>query len=180
MKMWVRNLLLAVLAIGLVAVPLLFVQGAEWGATDGRNTEAIQELQPDYEPWFQSIFSPADLGIEPYMFGLQALLGSLALSAAMGWLIGRTRVRPEDGQSDLRVAGIVVAVGLVVAVVLLFVETEFGELQAFKTALQGLAVGFLGFFPGYLSGRRGAVARLASSGQSLRSEPPSASTTARM
>ena len=33
MKLWVRNVLLLVLALGLVVIPLFFIQGAEWGAT---------------------------------------------------------------------------------------------------------------------------------------------------
>src|SRR5215204_527981 len=147
MKLWVRNVLLALVALGLVAVPLLFTQGAEWGATDGLNTEAIQELQPDYEPWFQPFFSAADAGMEQPLFGLQALLGSLGLSAALGWLMGRYRGRRgESGDSDRRTALIICGLGIVVAVGLFFVETEFGELQAFKAAVQGVLFGLLGYF----------------------------------
>ena len=58
MSLWVKNLLLAILVVALIAVPLYLIQGAEWGATDGRNTEAIQELQPDYEPWFAPLSRP--------------------------------------------------------------------------------------------------------------------------
>ena len=54
-------------------------------------TEAIQELAPDYEPWFNSVFSAADAGIEHYFFGFQALLGSLVLTGIVGWLVGRYR-----------------------------------------------------------------------------------------
>jgi cobalt/nickel transport protein len=155
MKLWMRNTLLALVALGLVAVPLLFVQGAEWGATDGLNTEAIQELQPEYEPWFQPFFSAADLGIEHYMFGLQALLGSLVLSATLGWVVGRYRGRQgSGGESDRRTALIVCGLGVVIALGLFLVNTEFGELQAFIKAVQGVLVGFLGFFVGYPVGMR--------------------------
>lgn len=155
MKLWVRNVLLLLLALGLVVIPLFFIQGAEWGATDGRNTEAIQELQPDYEPWFTSIFNSAELGIERYMFGLQALLGSLILSACLGWIIGRYRGRQgSDGASDRRTALIVCGIGAVVAIALFFVQTEFGELQAFVTAVQGVLIGFFGYFIGYPVGMR--------------------------
>ena len=155
MKLWVRNVLLAMLAVGIVVIPLFFIQGAEWGATDGRNTEAIQELQPDYEPWFEPFFYSAEFGLERYMFGLQALLGSFVLSACLGWLIGRYRgdrapcrgQRPQDGDDRLGRRHRV-------ATALLFVQTEFGELQAFITAVQGVLLGFLGFFAGYPLGER--------------------------
>jgi cobalt/nickel transport protein len=165
MKLWVRNVLLALLALGIVIIPLFFIQGAEWGATDGRNTEAIQELQPDYEPWFESFFRSSELGLERYMFGLQALLGSFILAACLGWLIGRYRGRQgASGDSDRKTAMIVCGVGIVVATALLFVQTEFGELQAFITAVQGVLLGFLGFFAGYPLGMRQGTATRASDG----------------
>ena len=52
---------------------------------------------------------------------------------------------------------IVCGIGLVLAIALFFVQTEFGELQAFITALQGVLIGFLGFFVGLP--RRGAPRR---------------------
>ena len=57
MSLWVKNLLWGCCWWCLIAVPLYLVQGAEWGATDGLNTEAIQELAPEYEPWFAPFFS---------------------------------------------------------------------------------------------------------------------------
>ena len=165
MKLWVRNVLLALVALGLVVVPLFFIQGAEWGATDGLNTEAIQELQPDYEPWFEPFFNSAELGIERYMFGLQALLGSFVLSASLGWLVGRYRGRQGGGEGDRRMALFVCGAGIVVALALLFVHTEFGELQAFITALQGVLIGFLGYFVGYPMGlRQGTASRTSAAG----------------
>jgi cobalt/nickel transport protein len=154
MSLWVKNLLLALLLVALIAVPLYLVQGAEWGATDGLNTEAIQELQPDYEPWFAPLFSAADAGIERYMFGLQALLGSLVLSGIVGWLIGRYRGMTGTPSPERRLAWIIIGGGLVITVLLLFVTTEFGELQAFIAALQGVLIGFLGFFIGFPLGER--------------------------
>ncbi|HEX2514367.1 MAG TPA: energy-coupling factor ABC transporter substrate-binding protein [Chloroflexota bacterium] len=176
MSLWVKNLLLAILVVVLVAVPLLFTQGAEWGATDGRNTEAIQELQPDYEPWFAPFFSAADAGIEHYMFGLQALLGSLVLSGIVGWLIGRYRGMTGTPSPERRLAWIVIGVGLVIAAGLFFVTTEFGELQAFIAALQGVLIGLLGYFVGYPLGERHGRERAAAGARaSVMGEGPRAS-----
>ena len=122
MSLWVKNLLLGLLVVALIAVPLYLVQGAEWGATDGLNTEAIQELQPDYEPWFAPFFSAADAGIEHYLFGLQALLGSLVLSGIVGWLIGRYRGMTGTPSPERRLAWIIIGGGLVITVLLLFVH----------------------------------------------------------
>jgi cobalt/nickel transport protein len=152
MTLWQRNLLLALIALLLAATPLLFLQGAEWGGADTQSVEAIQELQSDYEPWFESVFSPEDM--ERYVFGLQALIGTLLVVGAVGWMMGRYRAQHGGGGRELTVAGAGAAVAVVVGIVLFFVQTEFGELQAFISALQGLCFGVLGFFPGYQLGRR--------------------------
>src|SRR4051812_27516985 len=111
MKVWQRNVLLLVVALLLVGLPLLFSRGAQWSGADDRSTAAIQELQPDYQPWFSSVFEPT--GYERWMFGLQALLGSAVLSTAMGYFVGRYRARTGGGESDRKTAMIVCVVGLV-------------------------------------------------------------------
>ncbi len=156
MTLWQRNLLLAGLALALAIVPLAFLQGAEWPGADTQSTEAIQELQPDYQPWFESLFSAADLGVEHVLFGVQALLGSLLVSGAVGWMMGRHRAQMGQEGRERSVAMIVAGVGVVVAMALFFVTTEFGEIQAFIAALQGVCIGLLGFFVGYPMGQRSA------------------------
>jgi cobalt/nickel transport protein len=168
MKVWQRNVLLLVVALLLVGLPLLFSQGAHWAGADDRSTAAIQELQPEYQPWFSSIFEP--VGYERWMFGLQALIGSGVLSTAMGYLVGRYRARTGGGESDRRTALIVCVVGLVAMGALFFVQTEFGELQAFISATQGVLLGFWGFFIGYPLGRRQGAVAPAADGRP--SEPP--------
>lgn len=152
MKLWQRNLLLAVLAVGLVVIPLAFVQGAEWGGADTQTVDMIKEIRGDYEPWFQSLFAPEDM--ERYFFGLQALLGTAVLAAAMGWMIGRQQSRGASQGRELRIAGVVIAVAIAAAGALFFVRTEFGEIQALISALQGVCLGLLGFFAGHALGRR--------------------------
>ena len=138
----------------LIAVPLYLVQGAEWGATDGLNTEAIQELQPDYEPWFAPFFSAADAGIEHYMFGLQALLGSLVLSGIVGWLIGRYRGMTGTPSPERRLAWIIIGgrPGDHGAAALRHHRVR--RAAGFIAALQGVLIGFLGFFIGFPLGER--------------------------
>jgi cobalt/nickel transport protein len=160
MKVWQRNVLLLVVALLLVGLPLLFSQGARWAGADDRSTAAIQELQPEYQPWFSSVFEP--VGYERWMFGLQALIGSGVLSTAMGYFVGRYRARTGGGESDRRTALIVCVAGLVAIAALFFVQTEFGELQAFISATQGVLLGFWAFFIGYPMGlRQGAQAPVA-------------------
>ena len=162
-----RNILLLVLAIVLAGVPTLMALGVlpslvadpQWAGGDGLISETAAELAPDYEPWFSPIFSPADLGIEPIMFGLQALLGSILAAGFLGWLVGRRNARDGVEGGERRTAMIVSGIAIVGAALLLLVQTDLGELQAFIAALQGVALGTLAFFVGDPMGRRAAAAR---------------------
>src|SRR5438552_8456896 len=99
MKLWQRNLLLLAAAIVLAALPLILLHDASWTGADDRGTQAIQELNADYHPWFDHLFDPSALGIERYVFGLQALLGASVTFAAIGWLVGR---RPVLSGADVK------------------------------------------------------------------------------
>ena len=55
MKVWQKNLILIILVIVIAAVPLWLLPNAEFGGADGAAEEAITELSPDYEPWFEPI-----------------------------------------------------------------------------------------------------------------------------
>lgn len=77
------NWILIILAILLVVLPLVFVQG-EYGGSDDAASEEIEALNPDYEPWFESLWEPPSGEIESLLFGLQAAIGA----GAIGYIIG--------------------------------------------------------------------------------------------
>ena len=54
MKLWVKNTILAVILVLIIAVPLLFMGGHEFGGSDDQASDAISELDESYEPWFES------------------------------------------------------------------------------------------------------------------------------
>ena len=153
-----RNWLLAAVVILLVLVPLAYrgwiADGTEWGGADMQGAAAVEQLAGEgFEAWFEPIYSPEDL--ERYYFGLQALLGTLLVAGFVGWLLGRSRARNGiSSGTDLAIAGGLSALGIIMAVALFFVETEFGELQATISASQGIGLGLLAFFIGYPLGRR--------------------------
>lgn len=153
-----RNWLLTAIVILLVTVPLAYrgwiAEGTEWGGADMQGVTAVEELAgADFVPWFDPIYSPEDL--ERYFFGLQALLGTLLVAGIVGWILGRSRARHGvDSGNDMAIASIFCAIGVALAIGLLFVETEFGELQATISAAQGIGVGILAFLVGYPLGKR--------------------------
>ena len=85
MKVWQKNLILILLVIALAAVPLWLLPNAGFGGADGAAEEAIIELNPDYEPWFDPILEPASGEVESLLFALQAAIGA----GVVGFVLGR-------------------------------------------------------------------------------------------
>ena len=85
----VHNWLLVLAVLSLAIAPLIFVQGAEFGGSDGQAKEAITELKPGYKPWFQPFFEPASKEIESLLFASQAALGAGVLGFVIGLYKGR-------------------------------------------------------------------------------------------
>ncbi|MTV48984.1 energy-coupling factor ABC transporter substrate-binding protein [Heliobacillus mobilis] len=90
------NILLIVAAVLLSAVPLFMSfdvpEGKElFTGSDDQAEAVIQEINPDYKPWFQSLWEPPSGEIESLLFALQAALGA----GFIGYYIGRVRERQK-------------------------------------------------------------------------------------
>ncbi|AHF08946.1 MULTISPECIES: energy-coupling factor ABC transporter substrate-binding protein [Dehalobacter] len=85
------NLILIVIVILLAVIPLIIAKDAEFGGADGQAETAITEINPEYNPWFSSIFEPPSGEIESLLFALQAALGSGILFYGLGYLKGRSK-----------------------------------------------------------------------------------------
>ncbi|UWG98459.1 energy-coupling factor ABC transporter substrate-binding protein [Dehalobacter sp. DCM] len=83
------NLVLIAIVILLAIVPLVMNKNAEFGGADGQAETAITEINPEYTPWFSSIFEPPSGEIESLLFSLQAALGSGILFYGLGYMKGR-------------------------------------------------------------------------------------------
>ncbi|MGO0059659.1 energy-coupling factor ABC transporter substrate-binding protein [Brevibacillus fluminis] len=85
------NLLLFFFVVALVVLPLLFVKNSEFGGADGKAEEAIQEINPNYEPWFQPLIEPPGGETESLLFAVQAAIGAGIVGYAVGLYRGRSR-----------------------------------------------------------------------------------------
>jgi cobalt/nickel transport protein len=88
-------------AVTLIAVPLVLrlntggPSAEAYAGTDATATQAVTELDPDYQPWFSPLFEPSSAEVESGLFALQAALGAGVLGYAFGRLSGRRR-SPAD------------------------------------------------------------------------------------
>ncbi|HEY9641147.1 MAG TPA: energy-coupling factor ABC transporter substrate-binding protein [Coleofasciculaceae cyanobacterium] len=76
--------------------PLLILQGRKFGATDGNNSTAIQEIQPDYKPWFQPLIKDSGPEVQTFLFAAQAGIGA----GVAGYILGLYRGRSERREKD--------------------------------------------------------------------------------
>lgn len=96
-KKGLSNWLLVVAVLALAIAPLIFVRGGEFSGADGEAEKVISEIQPEYKPWFQSLFEPASGEIESLLFASQAALGAGVVGYAIGLYKGRSQQqKPEE------------------------------------------------------------------------------------
>jgi cobalt/nickel transport system permease protein len=85
-KLWKRNLLLAIGVILLVTIPLALLGGTEFGGTDDAASDMIETItNGTYTTWFDSIWTPPSGEIESLLFCVQAAIGA----GICGFVLGR-------------------------------------------------------------------------------------------
>lgn len=95
------NLALVVAIVAIVAFALV-IDAQRSGnherfvGSDSAATTLIEDENPDYEPWFSSVFAPSSGEIESGLFALQAALGGVAL----GYCFGALRRRRDEPSVD--------------------------------------------------------------------------------
>lgn len=70
------NIILLILVVIIAVIPLIIKTGSEFGGADGEAESLITEINPDYKPWFSSLYEPASGEIESLLFSTQAALGA--------------------------------------------------------------------------------------------------------
>lgn len=79
-----KNTILFLLAVALITIPLLINPGAEYGGADGQAEGIINQINPGYEPWFNSLYEPPSGEIESLLFSTQAALGAGIIGYYLG------------------------------------------------------------------------------------------------
>ncbi len=85
-------LIVAVLSFG----PLLMTRGAKFAGADAQASAAISTLNPNYQPWFNSIWTPPSAEVESFLFALQAAIGSGFVFYYLGYIKGKHSVSKKD------------------------------------------------------------------------------------
>ena len=93
-----QSMRLLFLVAALVCIPLFmdFNTKEPFIGADTQAETLITTIDPDYEPWFQSFWSPPGGAVESLLFALQAALGA----GVLGFYLGSRRVRTLESSAD--------------------------------------------------------------------------------
>lgn len=80
-----KILMLFIIAL-FIAIPFIFI-GGDFDGADALAEELVQHINPDYEPWFETIFPELSGEMETFIFSLQAALGA----GVVGYILGSMR-----------------------------------------------------------------------------------------
>ena len=107
-----QNILLILGVIVLALLPLWIVERpaagpdgeavAIFGGSDDQAKNLIGEINPEYQPWFESLIEPASGEIASMLFALQAAIGAGFIGYYLG--VGRPRERMRREMEVLREA----------------------------------------------------------------------------
>lgn len=95
MKFLSKNLLLLALVLVITVVPLAMYEDSEFGGADGLAEEVIAEVNPNYEPWFNSFWEPPGGETESLLFALQAAIGAGFIGYYVGYKRCQAKAREE-------------------------------------------------------------------------------------
>jgi cobalt/nickel transport protein len=94
MRLWQKNTLLLLLAAVIVAFPLVARLAPEFAGTDAQASGLVNEIDPDYVPWFQPLVELPGGEMESLLFSLQAAIGAGVLGFVLGRMTSRGQ-RPD-------------------------------------------------------------------------------------
>ena len=92
------NVVIIVLIVLITVIPLVINKSAEFGGADGAAGDVITDINPDYQPWFESIWSPPSGEIESLLFALQAVIGSSIIFFIIGYFKGKHDAKKETAK----------------------------------------------------------------------------------
>lgn len=84
-----QNWLLIGIFAAIVILPLAINRTAEFGGADGQAEAAILQSNPEYQPWFESLWEPPSSEVESLLFALQASVGTGFIAYFFGLMKGR-------------------------------------------------------------------------------------------
>ena len=97
-KTVITILVLLLICVGIAVYPLLINEDSDFGGADGAAEEAILEIDPDYEPWAESLIELPGGETESLLFCLQAAIGAVVIGFGFGYLVARKKYNKKTAE----------------------------------------------------------------------------------
>ena len=97
-KTVITILVLLLVCVALVVYPQAINEDSDFGGADGAAEEAILEIDPDYEPWAESIIELPGGETESLLFCLQTAIGSIIIGFGFGYLVARKKYNKKTAE----------------------------------------------------------------------------------
>ena len=81
---------LLILCVVIAVVPLATIKDSEFGGYDDKADAVISDINPDHEPWAESILTPPGGETECLVFCLPGGFGGLRLGYGFGYFVARS------------------------------------------------------------------------------------------
>lgn len=82
-----KNLILLLICVVLIVAPFIISKNGEFEGADAQAEGVIESVAPDYEPWFESVWTPPSGEVESFLFAFQAAAGA----GFIGYFIGKKK-----------------------------------------------------------------------------------------
>ena len=97
-KTTILIVVLLLLCVVIAVFPLMTIHDSEFGGADGAAGEAILEVNPEYEPWAESLIEPPGGETESLLFCVQTALGAIVIGYGFGYLVARKKYNKKEAE----------------------------------------------------------------------------------
>lgn len=94
----ITKIVLVLLVAAIIIVPQVILPNAVFTGADNQGSNAIASIDPNYKPWFDSLFKPGDM--EKNLFHFQQALGIGGLIACFVYLNKRSKKTSKIDKSS--------------------------------------------------------------------------------
>lgn len=90
---------ISVIILIVVTAIIIINRSLELVGSDDRGSEKINEINPEYEPWFNNLWEPSPQ-LESILFLIQAAIGTCILAIALYKIYGKSENNADRGDEN--------------------------------------------------------------------------------
>jgi len=104
-KRWVWYVIGLAVVVSIFVLPFVINPGAGYGGTDDQGSQAIEQIDPGHQVWFESLWSPPP-ETASLLFAVQAAIGAAIIGYFIGNIQGKKSALKKTGGPRGQAAGV--------------------------------------------------------------------------